>query len=251
MLRSVLLEIWRRRAALLLAWVLGAPVELLSQSSVSPQYQDVVYATVDGKQQQLDLYLPTGVGRPPLVVWIHGGAWRRGTKAEPPAFFVDHGFALASLEFRQSTEARFPAAVHDIKAGIRFLRANADRYGYSADRIAIAGASSGGHYAALVGVTNGHPDLEGAAGDDLDESSSVDAIISYYGASNLTTILAQSTPYGVGVRGPALALLLGDALDSAGKVAELASPVFQVDRGDPPVTRARRRVRATRTRCAL
>ena len=67
--------------------------------------------------------------------------------------FVQNGYALASLDFRQSGEARFPAQVHDIKAAIRFLRAKARDYGYRVDRIAIAGSSSGGHLAALVGVT--------------------------------------------------------------------------------------------------
>lgn len=200
-----------------------------------PQYADVVYAVVDSRSLLLDLYLPEGLESPPLVVWVHGGAWRSQSKDRLPALFVKHGFATASLDFRLSTEARFPAAVHDIKAGIRFLRANAERYGYSTARIAIAGASSGGHYAALIGVTNGNPDLEGTLGDHLDESSSVDAIISYFGASDLTTVVAQSTPVGLDLRVPALDLLLGAQPENTEALAELASPVFHVDRDDPPL----------------
>ena len=149
--------------------------------------------------------------------------------------FVEHGIATASLDFRLSTEARFPAAVHDIKAAIRFLRANASEYGYRTDRIAISGSSSGGHLAALVGVTNGDTALEGTVGDHPDQSSDVQAIVSYFGASNLTTILAQSTPHGLNVREPALTLLLGALPESAKELAELASPVFHVDRSDPPL----------------
>ncbi len=149
--------------------------------------------------------------------------------------FVEHGIATASLDFRLSTEARFPAAVHDIKAAIRFLRANASEYGYRTDRIAISGRSAGGHLAALVGATNGHAALEGTVGDHPDQSSDVQAIVSYYGASNLTTILAQSTPHGLSVREPALTLLLGALPESAKELAELASPVFHVDRSDPPL----------------
>ena len=149
--------------------------------------------------------------------------------------FVEHGIATASLDFRLSTEARFPAAVHDIKAAIRFLRANASEYGYRTDRIAISGSSSGGHLAALVGVTNGHTAMEGTVGDHPDQSSDVQAIVSYFGASNLTTILAQSTPHGLNVREPALTLLLGALPESAKELAELASPVFHVDRSDPPL----------------
>jgi acetyl esterase/lipase len=125
--------------------------------------------------------------------------------------------------------------VHDIKAAIRFLRAKAPAYGYRADRIAIAGSSSGAHLAALVGVTNGNKALEGTLGDHAGTSSNIQAIVSYYGASNLMTILAQSTPYGVGVRKPALEALLGATPDQARELATLASPVAHVDRSDPPL----------------
>src|SRR6201988_3700896 len=219
-------------AAIVLALVGGGA----SGQAPAPRiHKDILYATVDGKSLGLDLYLPANVRTPGLVVWVHGGAWRSGTKANPPMAFVDNGFALASLDFRQSAEARFPANVHDIKAGIRFLRANAGEYGYRTDRIAIAGSSSGGHLAVLVGVTNGNKELEGAVGTALKESSDVAAIIDYYGASNLMTILAQSPPHGLRCRQPALDLLLGAQPDSARALAQLASPVTHVDRSDPPL----------------
>jgi acetyl esterase/lipase len=198
-------------------------------------FKDVVYATVDGRDLALDVYLPTSPSNPPLVVWVHGGAWRSGSKANPPMAFVEHGFAMASLDFRQSGDARFPAAVHDIKAAIRFLRAKAGDYSYRSERIAIAGSSSGGHLAALVGVSNNHKDLEGSVGTHGDRSSSVAAIVDYYGASNLTTILSQSTPHGLSVRRPALELLLGALPEQEPKLAALASPVNHVDRTDPPL----------------
>ena len=197
--------------------------------------RDIVYATVDGRTLALDLHMPAGVNAPPLLVWIDGGRWMNANKSDVPMAFVDHGIATASLDFRQSTEARFPAMVHDIKAAIRFLRAKAPEYRYRADRIAIAGTSSGAHLATLVGVTNGHKELEGTLGDYRSTSSDVQAIVSYYGASNLTTILAQSTPYGVGVRRPALEALLGAPPEQAGDLAKLASPVAHVDRSDPPL----------------
>ncbi len=198
-------------------------------------YKDVVYANVGGKDLRLDVYLPAGVTTPPLLIWVHGGVWRSGTKASYPKQLVDGGLAVASVDFRQSTDARFPAMIHDIKAAIRFLRARAGQYGYRADRVAIGGNSSGGHLAALVGVTNGDARLEGTEGAYLTQSSSVQAIVDYYGASNLTTILAQSTPFGLSVRRPGLELLLGALPDSARQLAELASPVFHVDRTDPPL----------------
>ena len=210
-----------------------APGVLASQTV--REYKDVVYASVGARDLSLDLYMPSGPTSPPLLVWVHGGAWREGTKARFPKQFVTHGVAVASLDFRQSTEARFPAMVYDIKAAIRFLRAKAEVYGYRGDRIAIGGASSGGHLAALVGVTNGDARLEGTIGGYLTQPSSVQAIVDYYGASNLTTILGQSTPLGLDVRRPALALLLGALPDSARELAQLASPVFHIDRSDPPL----------------
>jgi acetyl esterase/lipase len=199
-------------------------------------FKDVVYAEVDGKALGLDIYLPANAGAAPLLVYVHGGAWRAGTKeAQVPLEFVAAGYALASLDFRQTPEAPFPANLHDIKAGIRFLRAHADQYGYDADKIAIAGASSGAHLAVLAGVTNGHAELEGSVGDYLDTSSDVQAILSYFAATDLTTILSQSTPFGVGLREPALTLLLGALPDQAPELAQLASPVYHVDANDPPL----------------
>lgn len=228
-----------RKSAGRLGWIGSAGAFVLAMtmasSAVAATHADVTYAKVGDTELKLDLYVPDGVESPSLTVWIHGGAWQFGSKANPPSSFVDAGFALASVEFRQSTEAPFPAMIHDIKAAIRFLRANAAQYGYSADRIAISGASSGGHLAALVGVTNGVAELEGTLGEHTDTSSDVQAIVVYFGASNLTTILGQSTPRGIEVRRPALELLLGGMPEEVPEVARLASPVFHVDAGDPPL----------------
>ena len=197
--------------------------------------RDVVYATVDGRDLALDLHWPAGATEPPLLVWVHGGRWSAGTKAQVPPALLESGFAVASVDFRQSTDARFPAQVHDIKAAVRFLRASASELGYRADRIAVGGYSSGGHLAALIGATNGHPELEGDVGSHAGESSDVQAVLSIAGASNLTTILAQSTPFGFGVREPALVQLLGAHPDQAAELARLASPVLHVGAGDPPL----------------
>lgn len=205
------------------------------QSQVIETHKDIVYAVVEDKDLKLDLYIPANTDAPVLLVWLHGGAWRSGTKDHAPVVFAEQGFALASLDFRLSTEAQFPAMIHDIKAAIRFLRSIGMEYGFRTDRIAIGGISSGAHLAALVGVTNGHLELEGNVGNHLNQSSNIHAILCYYGASNLTTILAQSTPFGLKIREPALKLLLGDLPENTRELAELASPVFHIDRNDPPL----------------
>ena len=210
---------------------------LAQQSPSNPtKISDIVYGVADGRELKLDLYMPAEATNPPLLVYVHGGAWRRGSKdGIRTTPFVEDGYAMASLDFRLSGEAMFPAQIHDIKAAIRFLRGNAVSFGYDAARLAILGTSSGAHLATLVGVTNGHDELEGEVGDYLEQSSDVQAIVSYYGASNLTTILKQSTPHGLSVRVPALDLLLGGQPDEQVGLARLASPVFHVEASDPPL----------------
>ena len=223
------------RSALACCALAFASLPAASAADAARHFTDLVYATVDGKPLALDLHLPPGVRHPPLLIFVHGGAWTTGTKTQYPTFLMQRGFAVASLDFRSSNDAPFPADVFDIKAGIRYLRAQAPMYGYRTDRIAIVGASSGGHLAALVGVTNGVAALEGTEGDYRSESSSIQAIVSYFGASDLTTILAQSTPVGLAVREPALRRLLGAAPDQVPELAKLASPIFHVDGKAPPI----------------
>lgn len=198
-------------------------------------FPGIEFASVDGISLKLDLHRPERE-KPPLVVYVHGGAWRAGSRDDVPVLgLLDHGFAIASVDYRLSTQARFPAQIHDIKAAIRFLRAKAEELKIDTTRIAIIGCSAGGHLAALTGVTNDHAELEGRVGDHLDQSSRVDAIVSFYGASNLQSILGQSTEFGLGVRVPALKLLLGDVPDKQPTLAKLASPVAHLDAEDPPL----------------
>jgi acetyl esterase/lipase len=223
------------RVALACCALTGLTAPAVEATDAARDFTDLVYATVGTKTLGLDLHLPAGVQHPPLLVFVHGGAWTTGSKMQYPSFLMTRGFAVASLDFRSSNEAPFPADVFDIKAGIRYLRAKAQQYGYRTDRIAIVGASSGGHLAELVGVTNGVAALEGDEGDYRAESSSIQAIVSYFGASDLTTILAQSTPAGLTVREPALKRLLGAAPDQVPELAKLASPIFHVDAKSPPI----------------
>ncbi len=217
---------------LLMVFSIAMPVH-----SADPAIQrDVAFAKIDGVDLKLDFYPSQTGGVSPLIVWVHGGAWRAGDKRNVPIKrLTEQGFAIASLNYRLSGTARFPAQTEDIKAGIRFLRAHATRFEIAPDRIVIAGASAGGHLAALVGVSDGVQTLEDLSMGHAEVSSAVSAIVSLYGASNLQTILSQSTPHGLSVREPALKLLLGDLPTGVPDAARLASPVEHVDSGDPPL----------------
>lgn len=210
-----------------------------SRASDPNRYQvvrDIEYARVGEKSLKLDLYVPQGKARPALIVWVHGGAWRSGSRSNMPlGKLVEDGYAVASVDYRLSTEAKFPAQVHDLKAAIRFLRAHANELAIRVQNVVIAGDSAGAHLAALVGMSNGHAELEGEVGDDRSQKSDVQGIVSFYGAANLTTILKQSTPHGLSVRVPALNLLLGGQPEDLPELARLASPVFHVDQNDPPL----------------
>lgn len=212
------------------AWI------FLSGALPAAEIQEHLYARIGERELALDLHLPARRTSNTLLLYVHGGAWRSGSKSDVPVkALVEHGYALASVSYRLSPEARFPANVHDIKAAIRYLRAQQRELGISADRIVILGTSAGAHLAALVGVSNGHPELEGRVGNHGEQSSSVQGIVSFYGASNLMTILAQSTPHGLGVRTPALELMLGSTPAENPELGRLASPVVHVDAQDPPL----------------
>jgi len=196
----------------------------------------IVFAKTEGRDLKLDLHRGVEPQQKVLIVYVHGGAWKAGNREDMPlAGLVKRGFTVASVDYRLTGEAPFPANVHDIKAAIRFLRANADELKIQATQTGIIGSSAGGHLAALVGLTNGNAELEGNVGVHLDQSSSVQAVISLFGASNLTTILDQSTEHGLKVRVPALQQLLGGQPREKPELARQASPVFHVDAKDPPV----------------
>lgn len=225
---------------LFMTFAISAAWNLTALAAGPEPLVDIEYAVVDGHSLKLDLY-PTStpaaeVASAPLIVWVHGGAWRAGSKTDVPhARLTGLGYAVASVDYRLSPVAKFPAQIHDIKGAIRYLRAKAELYGYDAKKFIIAGSSAGGHLAALVGVSNGVKELEGTVGGNADRESDVQAIVSYYGASNLMTILAQSKPVGLRMRPPALQLLLGGQPDDVPELAKLASPVAHVDAKDPPL----------------
>ena len=147
--------------------------------------KDIEFAVVNNQSLKLDLYQPKKPKGTPLVVWIHGGGWRKGTKER---CYIDwlpkHGYTVASISYRYSSVAKFPAQIHDCKGAVRWLRANAEKYGYNPKKIFVAGSSAGGHLTALMATTSENKELEGAVGGNLKFSSVIQGAVVYYGATD-------------------------------------------------------------------
>lgn len=150
------------------------------------------YAEIQGHPLQLEYYEPnSGIGPAPLIIWIHGGGWSNGTRFNtgPSLGFLNQGFAVASLDYRLTTQAGdwgsasvvWPAQAHDIKAAVRWLRANAGTLGVDPCSFISWGSSAGGHLSAILGTSNGHPFLEGTLGDHVGVSSDVQLSVDYFG----------------------------------------------------------------------
>ncbi len=196
--------------------------------------RDVVYATVGKRNLHMDLVRPAA--RPdepmPVLVYIHGGAWREGSYHTDLLYpFAAKGYFSASIEYRFTQDAIFPAQIHDCKAAIRFLRAKASEYNIDPERIAVVGISAGGHLAALLGTSGGVVELEGDLGHP-EQSSRVQAVIDIFGPSDITTMIAD--------RGRRLGPvspedeLVGGPVEEKLDLARKASPLTYVDATDPP-----------------
>jgi acetyl esterase/lipase len=179
------------------------PPEPREVADGSTRYEGVTYAALAGyRPLQLDVWVPASAAPPPLVVWIHGGAWLFGDRRYLPGTLrpnqlfeelINAGLAVATIDYRHALEAQFPAQLHDVKAAVRYLRAYADVLGVDTSRIGVWGESAGGHLAALIALTAQRPELEGTLGV-LGESSAVDAVVDWYGVAYLTLPPAQTPP---------------------------------------------------------
>jgi acetyl esterase/lipase len=171
-------------------------------------YIGMTYAVVEGyRHLHLDLHVPRGAqAAVPLVIWIHGGAWLFGVRdLLPPEWpqnviiqsAVDAGIAIATIDYRHSREAAFPAQLHDAKAAVRYLRAFAPELGIDPERIAVWGESAGGHLAALVALVD-DPDLEGSVGL-TGPSSRIAAAVCFYPVTDVDGLppMSDSLPPGV------------------------------------------------------
>ncbi len=199
--------------------------------------RDLSYSELGHERQKLDLYLPAKASNPPLVVWIHGGGWQNGSKDRTPAIMLlSHGYAVASINYRLSSQAQFPAQIEDCKAAIRWLRAQAEHYGYDPKRIAAWGSSAGGHLVALLGVTGDQRDFD--RGGNLGVSSRVQAVVNFFGPAELLTMDAQSganSKMKHNAPDSPEAKLLGGPIQENKDKAKRASPLHYITPDDAPM----------------
>jgi acetyl esterase/lipase len=199
--------------------------------------RDVPYGEADGHPLLLDVLHPEP--RPaepaPVLVWIHGGGWEAGDKGDDFGtallpVLVAAGFVAVSINYRLSDQARFPAQIHDAKAAIRWLRANAGELGIDPDRIGVWGHSAGGHLAALLGASGGLPALEGQSGSP-GHSSRVQAAMPISAPSDFLAI-----PPGWHHVEPrrATSKLVGGPLEQRRAVVRLANPIAHIGGDTPP-----------------
>lgn len=202
--------------------------------------RDLDYAGNANPRQKLDLYLPEKRADEeplPVIVFIHGGGWQNGDKGRARRLvpYVRSGkFAAVSIGYRLTDEASWPAQIHDCKAGIRWIRAHAEKHGLDPDRMVAFGPSAGGHLVAMLGVSGGDKQLEGEIGPHLGESSAVSAVIDFFGPANFVTMSSQESRVPHDTATSPEGKLLGGAPQDVPAVARNASPQHHIDGDEPP-----------------
>ncbi|MBC7897624.1 MAG: alpha/beta hydrolase [Cytophagaceae bacterium] len=205
--------------------------------------KDIAYATKSAAQK-LDVYTPTGTGPFPVVLWIHAGAWQSGDKKLPitahQLLLLASGYAVVSVNYRLSAEAKFPAQIHDVKAAVRWVRANAALYKFDPNRVGVWGHSAGAHLAALLGTSRGVAGLTDVSLGNPTQSEAVKAVVAQATPVYLLTMDQQLAidgcpKYGgVGFNAASspASRLLGAALPTIQSKVVLASPRAHVNAGD-------------------
>jgi acetyl esterase/lipase len=219
----------------LLALLLGQQNPRLRGLEVT---RDIAYANTGNDSHTLDLYRKEGDDDiSPLIIFIHGGGWRNGSKQpprEPLLQLAREGYSCASIEYRLTNEAKWPAQLHDCKATVRFLRANAEKFGFDPNKIGVWGTSAGGHLAAMLGLTGTRKDLEGDLGN-AEFSSAVQAVVNCYGPADLQKqVLDRILKDDRRFKGNDPERALFEDIQSPFDVLRNASPIYFVAPDQPP-----------------
>lgn len=198
-------------------------------------YRDLAYVTNGHERQKLDLFMPANVKNPPLIILIHGGAFRAGSKENMrPVPFLRQGYAVASINYRLSGDALWPAQLEDCKAAVRWLRAHAQEYGYDSARFGAHGTSAGGHLVAMLGAAGADKKFD--MGENLDVSSRVQAVADFFGPTDFLQMDAHRIPTGQAHDGPDSpeSLLIGGSIQENKEKSASANPIAYVTKEAPP-----------------
>lgn len=191
--------------------------------------KDIVYGQGGKYKLKLDLYSPKEIKETtPGLVFIHGGGWSKGKRTDYHYYgvkFAEQGYVVATVSYRLSGTAPFPAAVQDCKCAVRWMRANAKKLKVDPKRIGVVGGSAGGHLAMMVGYS---PDVESLEGDggNAEVSSKVKTVVNFYGPADLTTKNASTFPL--------VTNFLNKSIKNDPETFRLASPIKHVTKDDPP-----------------
>jgi len=192
------------------------------------EYKDIIYKTVDSTNLKLDIYHAKNISESaPLLLFIHGGAWKKGNKHDYLRYLVDFarkGYVTATVQYRFSNKVKFPAQLQDVKAAIRWLKKNADNYNINSKKVAVIGGSAGGHLAMMAGYTSGISEFNEET--ESPYSSEVQAVVNLYGPADLTTEYAREQS--------SVTNLIGKKYNEAPELFQKASPTNYITADDPP-----------------
>ncbi|MEW6236491.1 MAG: alpha/beta hydrolase [Candidatus Omnitrophota bacterium] len=218
------------KAALLMGQIKIIDAAHVTVPDTVEEIKDIEYGKVGDRSLQLDLYVPKNLTKPvPVIVFIHGGAWKSGKRSDMKFYTVDYaakGYVTATISYRFTQEAIFPAAVQDAKCAIRWLRANAKKYHIDPDKIGVSGNSAGGHLSMMIGYSSDAPELEGNGGNP-GVSSRVQAVVDFYGPVDMTTPFARK-------QGVLISFLGGKTYEEAPELYVKSSPMTYLTPDDPP-----------------
>ena len=228
----------------LISLTINAQMKKTDMSDIKNKYLDIPYA-IKSDAQTLDIYLPDeGDGPFPVILSIHGGAFKMGDKRDgqvtPMLKGLNRGYAVVSINYRLSGEAIWPAQINDCKAAVRWIRANSKKYKLNSDKIVAWGGSAGGHLSAILGTSGEVKSLEDLTLGNPDQSSRVQAVVDWFGPTDFLRMDEQLKESGVenplhhSVLDSPESKLLGKNLEDAPELVKESNPETYVSPDDPP-----------------